>query len=71
MSEANNDIQDTPEEENIVEQISEDVSRLWYCDYSLGEIDHGKWQIVPAKSRPLICAYAQISEHKPKKVLPM
>ena len=54
-----------------IEQISEDVSCLWYCNYLLGEIDHRKWQIAPAKSRPLICAYAQISGYKPEKVLPM
>ncbi|TFG45861.1 MAG: IS481 family transposase [Candidatus Brocadiia bacterium] len=54
-----------------IEQISEDMSRLWYCDYLLGEIDHRKWQIAPAKSRSLICAYAQISGYKPEKVLPM
>ena len=32
-----------------VEQIDEDTSKLWYCDYLLGRIDHRKWQIVPAK----------------------
>lgn len=48
-----------------IEQISEYVSRLWYCDYLLGEIDHRKWQVAPAKSRPLICAYAQISDDNP------
>jgi len=54
-----------------IEQLSEDVSRLWYSDYLLGEIDHRRWQIAPAKSRSLICAYAQISDYKPGKVLPM
>jgi len=39
-----------------IEQISEDVSRLWYCDYLLGEIDHRKWQIGPVKSQPFILA---------------
>jgi len=48
-----------------IEQTDEDISRLWYCKYLLGEIDHRKWQVVPAKSRPLIWAAAQISEHKP------
>jgi len=48
-----------------IEQIDEDISRLWYCKYLLGEIDHRKWQVVPAKSQPLIWAAAQISEHKP------
>ena len=54
-----------------VEQINEDTSQLWYCDYLLGQIDHKKWRIAPVKSRPLICAAAQISDYKPKKVLPM
>ena len=54
-----------------VEQVSEDVSWLWYCGYLLGRIDHRKWRIEPAKSRPLISAAAEISEHKPRKVLPM
>ena len=39
-----------------VEQISEDISYLWYCDYLLGRINHRKWQIKPVKSRPLISA---------------
>ena len=54
-----------------IEQIDEDISLLWYCDYLLAEIDHRKWQVAPAKSRPLICAAAQISDYKPVKVLPM
>ena len=54
-----------------IEQVDEDVSLLWYCSYLLGQIDHRKWQIEPVKSRPLISAAAEISEHKPKKVLPM
>jgi transposase InsO family protein len=37
-----------------LEQIDEDVSLLWYCNYLLGEIDHEKWRIRPAKSRPFI-----------------
>ena len=48
-----------------IEQTDEDISLLWYCDYLLGRIDHKKWRIAPVKSRPLICAYAQISECKP------
>ncbi len=44
---------------------------LWYCKYLLAEIDRRKWQIVLVKSQPLICAAAQIGEHKPEKVLPM
>ena len=39
-----------------IEQIDEDVSLLWYCDYLLGRIDHRKWQIEPVKSQPLSSA---------------
>jgi transposase InsO family protein len=39
-----------------VEQIDEDTSWLWYCDYLLGRIDHRKWQIGPAKSQSLSSA---------------
>jgi len=48
-----------------IEQIDNDKSMIWYCDYPLGEIDHKNWQIAPAKNRSLICAYAQISECNP------
>jgi len=54
-----------------VEQIDEVLSWLWYCGYLLGEMDHRSWRIRASKSRPLIWAAAQISEHKPEKVLPM
>ena len=47
------------------EQVDEDVSWLWYCGYLLGRIDHKRWWIEPARSRPLISAAAEISEHKP------
>lgn len=30
------------------ERIDEDESRLWYCDYELGILDHRRWQIVPS-----------------------
>ena len=39
-----------------VEQIDEDTSQLWYCDYLLGRIDHRKWQISPVKNQPLSSA---------------
>ncbi len=39
-----------------VEQIDEDTSWLWYCDYLLGRIDHRKWQISPVKNPPLSSA---------------
>lgn len=32
-----------------IEQIEEDCSRMWYCDYLLGQIDHRRWQIIPTK----------------------
>ena len=55
-----------------VEQIDEDTSWLWYCDYLLGRIDHRKWQISPVKSQPLSSAAScGANEHKPRKVLPM
>ena len=54
-----------------IEQVDKDVSLLWYCDYLLGRIDHRRWRIGPVKSRPFISAAAEISEHNPKKVLPM
>jgi len=55
-----------------IEQVSEDVSRLWYCDYLLGRIDHRNWRILPAKSRPLIWAVnCPDKQHKYEKVLPM
>ena len=39
-----------------VEQIDEDTSWLWYCDYLLGRIDHRKLQIEPVKNPPLSSA---------------
>jgi len=55
-----------------VEQIDEDISLLWYCKYLLGQLDHRKWAIKPAKPIGLSAQLAgQIKEHKPKKVLPM
>ena len=36
-----------------IEQIEEDKSRLWYCNYELGTVDHRKWQVVPAESHAL------------------
>lgn len=32
-----------------IEQIEEDSSRLWYCDYVVGHIDHRRWRIIPTK----------------------
>ncbi|KKL51661.1 hypothetical protein LCGC14_2293250 [marine sediment metagenome] len=39
-----------------VEQIDDDMSLLWYCDYLLGQIDHVEWKIRPVKNQPLISA---------------
>ena len=39
-----------------IEQIAEDASLLWYCNYLLGRIDHINWKIRPVKSQPLISA---------------
>ena len=55
-----------------IEQIDEDTSLLWYCDYLLGRIDHRKWRIISAKPNSLSDQLAgQINEPKPVKVLPM
>ena len=55
-----------------LEQIDDDKSLIWYCNYLLGYLDHRKWRITAAQSRPLIsaasCGYKPI---KPEKVLPM
>jgi len=37
-----------------IEQIEQDRSRLWYCNYELGTVDHRKWQVTPAKCRALL-----------------
>ncbi len=39
-----------------LEQIDDDMSLLWYCDYLLGQIDHVEWKIRPVKNQPLISA---------------
>ena len=55
-----------------IEQVDEDTSMLWYCNYLLGRIDHRKWRIISAKPNRLSAQLAgQINEHKPRKVLPM
>lgn len=55
-----------------IEQIDEDTSLIWYCNYLLGYLDHKEWKITAAKSRPFIsaasCGYKPI---KPEIVLPM
>jgi hypothetical protein len=37
-----------------IEQIEEDRSRPWYCNYELGTVDHRRWQVVPAKCCALL-----------------
>jgi transposase InsO family protein len=37
-----------------IEQIEQDRSRLWYCNYELGTVDHRKWQVTPAKCCALL-----------------
>ncbi len=55
-----------------IEQMDEDTSLLWYCNYLLGRIDHRKWRIIPAKPNRLSGQLAgQISDCNPLKVLPM
>ncbi len=36
-----------------IERIDEDESRLWYCNYELGILDHRQWTILPAACRAL------------------
>jgi len=31
-----------------IEKIQEDMSKLWYCNYELGIVDHRNWKIIPA-----------------------
>lgn len=55
-----------------LEQTDEDCSRLWYCDYLLGRIDHRRWQIIPIKSTRVVRpASWTANECKPEKVSPM
>jgi len=55
-----------------LEQIDDDKSLIWYCNYLLGYLDHREWRITAAQSRPFIsaasCGYKPIN---PEKVLPM
>jgi len=37
-----------------IEQIEDDRSRLWYCNYELGTVDHRRWRVMPAKCRALL-----------------
>ena len=46
-----------------IEQVSDDQSLIWYCNYLLGSIDHQQWTIRPAKNSPLL--FAARCEQKP------
>ena len=39
-----------------IEQINEDTSLIWYCNYLLGRLDHKNWKITAVESRPFISA---------------
>ncbi|OHB57750.1 MAG: hypothetical protein A2Y07_01915, partial [Planctomycetes bacterium GWF2_50_10] len=55
-----------------IEEIDDDKSRVWYCDYELGTIDHQKWRIEPAKPHPLLAGVNPCpSAHNSAKALPM
>jgi transposase InsO family protein len=38
-----------------IEQIDEDYSRVWYCSYLLGCVDHRNWRMIPANSIQNFC----------------
>jgi putative transposase len=54
-----------------IERIDEDASRLWYCNYELGRLDHRKWQIEQAVYYPLSAGASPCTAHNSQKVLPM
>jgi transposase InsO family protein len=55
-----------------IEQTDEDSSRLWYCNYLLGRIDHCKWQAIPIKPTRKIGPGTWANDGpKPEKLLPM
>jgi len=37
-----------------LEDVSEEHSRLWYCDYELGMLDKRRWRVWPAVSRAML-----------------
>ena len=45
-----------------IEQIADDMSLLWYCNYPLGHLDHSNWQLIPARPKRLSAPEA---DHKP------
>jgi len=55
-----------------IEPTGEDTSRLWYCDYEVGTIDHCKWLIKPTQPHPLSAGVNPCpSDRNSTKVLPM
>ncbi len=54
-----------------IERMDEDTSRLWYCNYELGSLDHRKWRIEPAIYCPLSAGASPCTAHNSQKVLPM
>ncbi len=46
-----------------LEQIDEEISLIWYCNYLLGRLDHKNWKITAVESRPFISAAS--CEYKP------
>lgn len=54
-----------------LEQIDDDKSRLWYCNHELGEFDHKRWRIEPAKQYPLFAGVNPCHALNSTKVLPM
>jgi len=55
-----------------IEPVDEDTSRLWYYDHELGQLDHAKWQVKPARQRPLFAGVnPRPDDHNSTNVLPM
>jgi transposase InsO family protein len=54
-----------------IEQMEEDKSRLWYCNYELCELDHKQWRIKPVKPHPFSAGVNPCPAHNSTKVLPM
>ncbi len=59
--------------ENVgLEEVSEDTSLLWYCDYLLGRLDHRRWRVEAVRSEAFSSAASCGAKGpNPEKVLPM
>ena len=53
------------------ERIEEDKSRMWYCNYELGILDHKNWRIEQVKPHPLFAGVNPCPSHNSIKLLPM